>query len=482
MATSTIDLHLPYDTRVDRALGNRHLRTALERATGRMAGQRVAAMTAVDGERLRDQMRQMKEHALRNLPDLLEQLEANLTANGAHVYWAKEADEVNRTLIQIARKANVQKAVKVKSMVSEEVHVNDALAQAGIAAVETDLGEFIIQLAGEPPSHILAPVIHRRAEDIADLFQKELDMPPTLDPQVMCSVARTRLRREFLSADMGISGCNFAIAETGAICIVTNEGNGRMCSSLPRVYVVIMGIEKVVPTVEDALMQYQALSRSATGQQCSVYLSMTHGPRRPGDADGPDELHVILLDNGRVDMLARGYGEALCCVRCGACLNVCPVYREIGGHAYGSTYSGPIGAVVSGLLHNSVTDVDKLPYASSLCGACRDACPVQIDLPRLLLDLRADEVQDHETSRIEHMAMQNFGWMMGSRTRYEAAGKLAGAGSNLLAWFSGGSIKELPGPFAAWTDTRNFPPFAPRSFREQWRERQARRKKIGRQE
>jgi L-lactate dehydrogenase complex protein LldF len=481
MATSTIDLHLPYDTRVETALNNRHLRTALERATGRMAGQRVAAMAAVDGERLRDQMRQMKEHTLRHLPELLEQLEDNLTANGVHVYWAKEADEVNRTLIQIARKANVQKAVKVKSMVSEEVHVNDALAQAGIAAVETDLGEFIIQLAGEPPSHILAPVIHRRAEDIAELFQKELDMPPTLDPQVMCSVARTRLRREFLSADMGISGCNFAIAETGTICIVTNEGNGRMSSSLPRVYVVIMGIEKLVPTVEDAFLQYQALSRSATGQQCSVYLSMTSGPRKPGDADGPDEMHVILLDNGRVDMLAHGYGEALCCVRCGACLNVCPVYREIGGHAYGSTYSGPIGAVISGLLHNHVTDVKALPYASSLCGACREACPVKIDLPRLLLDLRADEVNEGETAGLEKLAMQNFAWMMTSRTRYEAAGKMAGGGSNLLAWFSGGSIKALPGPFAAWTDTRNFPPFAKRSFREQWRERVARRKKIQRE-
>ncbi len=482
MATSTIDLHLPYDTRVESALNNRHLRTALERATGRMSGQRVAAMTAVDGERLRDQMRQMKEHALRNLPALLEQLEANLTAKGVQVYWAKEADEVNRTLIQIARKANVQKAVKVKSMVSEEVHVNDALAQAGITAVETDLGEFIIQLAGEPPSHILAPVIHRRAEDISELFQKELDMPPTLDPQVMCGVARTRLRREFLSADMGISGCNFAIAETGTICIVTNEGNGRMSSSLPRVYVVIMGIEKVVPTVEDAFMQYQALSRSATGQQCSVYLAMTSGPRRQGDADGPDEMHVILLDNGRVDMLAQGYGEALCCVRCGACLNVCPVYREIGGHAYGSTYSGPIGAVISGLLHNHVTDVEALPYASSLCGACRDACPVQIDLPRLLLDLRADEVEHGETKRMEHLAMQNFAWMMDSRTRYEAAGKMASGGSNLLAWFSGGSIKAMPGPFAAWTDTRNFPPFAKRSFRDQWRERKARRKRIERGE
>ncbi len=482
MATSTIDLHLPYTTRVAKALGNRHLHTALERATERMDGQRVAAMGAVEGERLRTQMRQMKEHALRHLPELLEQLESNLTANGAQVYWAKEADEVNRTLIQIARKANVQKAVKVKSMVSEEVHVNDALAQAGITAVETDLGEFIIQLAGEPPSHILAPVIHRRAEDIADLFQKELDMPPTLDPQVMCGVARTRLRREFLSADMGISGANFAVAETGTICIVTNEGNGRMCSSLPRVYVVIMGIEKVVPTLEDAFLQYQALSRSATGQQCSVYLSMTSGPRRPGDADGPDELHVILLDNGRVDMLAQGYGEALCCVRCGACLNVCPVYREIGGHAYGSTYSGPIGSVISGLLHNSVTDVAALPYASTLCGACRDACPVKIDLPRLLLDLRADHVAEGDAGRIEHLAMQNFAWMMGSRARYEAAGALANSGSNVLAWFSGGSIKSMPGPFAAWTDTRNFPPFARHSFREQWRARKARTKRITREE
>jgi L-lactate dehydrogenase complex protein LldF len=255
-----------------------------------------------------------------------------------------------------------------------------------------------------------------------------------------------------------------------------------MSSSLPRVYVVIMGIEKIVPTVEDAFLQYQALSRSATGQQCSVYLAMTSGPRRPGDADGPDEMHVILLDNGRVDMLARGYGEALCCVRCGACLNVCPVYREIGGHAYGSTYSGPIGAVISGLLHNDVTDVKALPYASSLCGACRDACPVQIDLPRLLLDLRADEVEEGETSRLEHLAMKNFAGVMGNRALYESAGKVAGAGSNLLAWASGGSIKGLPGPFAAWTDTRNFPPFATRSFREQWRERQARRKKIQRQE
>ena len=215
---------------------------------------------------------------------------------------------------------------------------------------------------------------------------------------------------------------------------------------------------------------------------CQETRHFGHGRRlHEGDADGPDEMHVILLDNGRVDMLAHGYGEALCCVRCGACLNVCPVYREIGGHAYGSTYSGPIGAVISGLLHNSVTDVKKLPYASSLCGACRDACPVKIDLPRLLLDLRSDVVEEGETARMEKLAMQNFAWMMSSRSLYESAGKMASGGSNLLAWFGGGTIKAMPG-FAAWTDTRNFPPFAKHSFRDQWRDRQARRKKIKRDE
>ena len=479
MAISTIDLTLPYKTRVQDALANKHLKVALERATGRMAGQRVTAMNAVDAPQLRNQTRQMKEYVLRHLPDLLEQLETNVTANGGHVHWAKEAVDVQRIVVEIARKANVQKVVKAKSMATEEVHLNQALQAAGMKVVETDLGEYIIQLAGEPPSHIVAPVIHRRVEEIAEIFQRELDMPPTLDPQVICSVARGVLRKEFLSADMGISGCNFAIAETGTCCIVTNEGNGRMTSTLPRVYVVIMGIEKLVPTIEDAFLQYQALCRSSTGQQCSVYLSMTSGPRKPGDTDGPEEFHVVLLDNGRVDMLAKGYGEALCCIRCGACLNVCPVYKEIGGHAYGSTYSGPIGAVISPTIHMEVTDVDKLPYASSLCGACRDACPVKIDLPRMLLELRRDVVEAGETTLFDRAGMQTFSRMMQSRTSYEAAGGVGSLGSNLLAGLSGGAIKTMPGPFAAWTSSRDFPPLAKRSFRAQWRERVKGRKVIG---
>jgi L-lactate dehydrogenase complex protein LldF len=477
MPQSTVDLSLPYKTRVHDALTNRHLKTALERATGRRAGQRTGAMAAVDGETLRSQVRQMKEHVMRQLPDYLEQLEARITENGGQVHWAKEANDVNRIVIDIARKANVQKVVKAKSMATEETHLNTALEQGGMKVVETDLGEYIIQLAGEPPSHIIAPVVHKRLEDIAELFTRELDLPPTLDPQVICAAARTLLRREFLAADMGISGCNFAIAETGTVCIVTNEGNGRMTSSLPRVYVVVMGLEKIVPTMEDAFLQYQALCRSATGQQCSVYLSMTSGPRKPGDVEGPAEFHVILMDNGRLDMLAKGYGEALCCIRCGACLNVCPVYREIGGHAYGSTYSGPIGAVISPLLHTKVTEQEQLPFASTLCGACRDACPVKIDLPQLLLDLRRDVVEE-KAGWFDHTAIRGFANTMQSRAAYETAGKVASLATNVVAGFGGGNIKFMPGPLAGWTDSRNFPPFARRSFREQWSERQRQRKKI----
>ncbi len=478
MADSAIDLRAPYRARVQAALEDRRLKIALTRATSRMSGQRTAAMTAVDGQRLRDQVRQMKEYTLRHLPDLLERLESHLLANGAQVHWAFDAEEARRIILEIARKANVQSVVKAKSMATEEIHLNSALQQAGMRVVETDLGEYIIQLDNEPPSHIVAPVVHKRIEDISLVFQRELDMPPTLDPEVMCNVARQSLRKEFLSADMGVSGCNFAIAETGTVAIVTNEGNGRMTAGLPRVYVAVMGIEKVVPTVEDAFLQYQALCRSATGQQCSVYLTMTSGPRRMGEADGPEEFHVVLLDNGRSDMLVRGYGEALLCLRCGACLNVCPVYREIGGHAYGSTYSGPIGAVISPLLYNEVVDVHKLPHASTLCGACREACPVKIDLPRLLLDLRAEQAAEHETPRFERAAIQAFVRSMSSRRSYENAGRLASLGSNVFAGLSGGSLKFMPPPFSAWTQSRDFPPFAKRSFREQWAARQAQRKVV----
>ncbi len=478
MSQSTIDLHAPFQQRVDRALENKYLKTALNRATARMTAQRVTAMGAVDGQQLRDQVRQMKSYVIRHLPDLLETLEARLIENGAVVHWARDAAEANQIILDLARKNQVEKVVKSKSMTTEEIHLNQALEDAGIAAIESDLGEYIIQLNNEPPSHIVAPVIHRRLEDIAAIMQRTLDMPPTLDPEAMCALARAKLRHEFLTAEMGVSGSNFAIAETGTICIVTNEGNGRFTSTLPKIYVALLGIEKLVPTVEDAFLQYQALCRSASGQQTSVYLSMTNGPRRPGDLDGPEEFHVVLLDNGRSHMLSAGYGEALMCIRCGACLNTCPVYREVGGHTYGSTYSGPIGAVISPLLSLHVTNAEQLPHASTLCGACREACPVQIDLPRLLLDLRSDQVAAGQSRLFDKVAMRGFVQSMKSQRRYESAGKMASIGSNLFAGMSGGNLKFMPPPLSGWTQSRDFPPFARKSFRELWRERKSRRRWI----
>lgn len=480
MTTTPIDLHAPFKRRVDDALHNKYLKIALDRTVGNLVNARTRAMGEIDGQALRDQVRQMKEYVLRHLPELLEQFEENVTARGGHVHWARTADEANTIIQTLARENDVKTVVKSKSMVTEEIHLNDALEVIGVRPVETDLGEYIIQLADEPPSHIVAPVVHKRLEDISQVFQEHLDMPPTYDPAAMCSVARHQLRGEFLRADMGISGCNFAIAETGHVCIVTNEGNGRMVSSMPRMYVAVMGIEKFVPTVEDAFMQYQALCRSAAGQKCSVYLSMTGGPRREDDPDGPDEFHVVLLDNGRSAMLADGYGEALMCIRCGACLNVCPVYREVGGHAYGSTYSGPIGAVISPLLPAHVTDADKLPHASSLCGACRDACPVKIDLPRLLLDLRADINEAGHAPAFEGAAIRGFVRTMSSRQSYETAGKMASLATGVMATLSGGNIKFAPPPLSGWTQSRNLPPFAPRSFRQQWAERQRHRKTVQR--
>ena len=467
-----VDINAPYKDRIKQALGDPNLRVAVSKATDRMDNARRASMDAVDGQKLRTQVRQMKENVLRNWPDYLMQLEMNLSRNGCIVHWADGIADAQAIVKDIALQNSVKLIVKSKSMATEEIHLNHALEEVGLRVVETDLGEYIIQLADEPPSHIVAPVIHKRLEDIAEIFQDKLDMPPTREPSKMTSLARARLRQEFFAADMGISGCNFAIAETGSICIVTNEGNGRMVSSMPRVYVAVMGIEKIVPTVEDGFLQLQALCRSATGQQLTVYCSMTSGPRQSGDVDGPEQVHVVLLDNGRSRMLARGYGEALLCIRCGACLNVCPVYQEIGGHAYGSTYNGPIGAVISPALAPEIAQFKELPHATSLCGACREVCPVKIDLPRLLLDLRSDLVEQGVAPKTEGWGIKSYAQVMGSRRMYEQLGKLASIGSNLYANMSGGNIKFLPPPLNGWTAYRDFAPFAPKSFRAWWQERQ----------
>lgn len=379
--------------RAEVAIEDIHLQTALESATGHFRTARELALAELPAaDALRDHLKAIRSATLAGLAEHLERFEENARAAGAHVHWARDAAEAQAIVTRIAQSHGVSVATKSKSMATEEIGLNGALAAAGVEAVETDLGEWIIQLAEEAPYHIIAPAIHKTRDQVAVLFEAEQGAPlPSDDIDVLTAQARRRLRQRFLQAGMGISGGNIAVAETGSVVLVTNEGNGRMVTSLPPVHVAVIGIEKVAPTWEAAAAWLALLARSATGQPLSIYTSVITGPARPGDVDGPEEVHVVLLDNGRSRLLGTQYEEVLQCIRCGACVNICPVYREAGGHAYGSPYSGPIGAVVSPLLFG-LEAYGGLPHASSLCGACLDVCPVRIDLPRMLLALRADEV------------------------------------------------------------------------------------------
>lgn len=467
---------LSFDRRVRIALEDRHLRLALQRATGQFTLQRAQAFAELaDPQALRDQARAIREYTIAHLPELLERLEMEVMARGGVVHWAEDAAQARQIVLDLAHSRGVRQIVKSKSMVSEEIGLNRALGLAGLEVLETDLGEYIIQLAGETPSHIVTPAIHKRKEEIAELFERHLGLPMTLEPEILTATARRRLRRHFLQAQMGISGVNFAVAETGTLVLVTNEGNGRFVTSLPPLHVAMMGIEKVVPTLEDLMLLLQMLTRSATGQRLTAYVSLISGPARPGDPDGPEELHLILLDNGRTRMIANGYAEALYCIRCGACLNHCPVYREVGGHAYGWVYSGPIGAVVTPLLQG-LSPAKELPSASSLCGACRDVCPVQIDIPQLLLWLREELTAGQLSSRWERWAIRGWRWLMQSSRRYQWAGRLArwaGLGIARQGW-----LRWLPPPFHRWTRSRDFPSFAARPFRDRWAERRRLKQKA----
>lgn len=457
-----------FQKRVRTALGNETLQGALERnALRRRLGWEAAFGALPDAAAARRAARQSRVDSLERLDDLLPLFLDRLEKRGFQVHQAKDAVEACAQVLAIARAHGARRIAKSKSMLSEEIGLNRALEQAGLDVVETDLGEYIVQLRGEPPSHITAPAIHLRREDVGVTFAEKLGVPYTSDVEAITAVARRILRTTFLDADLGISGVNFGVAETGTLCLVTNEGNGRMVATLPPVHVALMGLERLVPTLADLARMLVVLPRAATGQSMTSYVSLIGSPREPGDGEGPIERHLVLIDNGRLAMKDSPLAEALLCIRCGACLNACPVYREIGGHSYGSVVPGPIGSIVSPAVFG-LAAFGHLARASTLCGACREACPIDIDLPTMLLRVRDETVRANEPARPGwRWAMRWFAWATASPRRLRLAQRAASRLGSLFprrdTW-----IRALPPPLDAWTHLRDFPSFQYRPFRDRW--------------
>ncbi len=435
---------------------------AVHLATWRKVDARVESLGRLrHADALRSRAAQIRQHVLENLPQYLEQFVAQVQARGAQVHFAPDADAACRIITDLAAARGLKLAVKGKSMTSEEVHLNDALERAGVRPVETDLGEFIVQLDHDKPSHIITPIIHKDRQQVARALARELGCPYTEDPKEMTRIARRYLRSIFRECDLGITGVNFAIAETGTLCLLTNEGNGRMSTTRPRVHVALLGIEKILPRMTDLPVLLKLIARSSTGQPMGSYTNLINGPRRADDLDGPAELHVVLLDNGRGDILTGDLPEVLRCVRCGACLNACPAYRNVGGHAYNSVYPGPIGSVLSPLLYGR--QHEELARVSSLCGACRDACPVQIDIPELLVKLRA-AARDRQP-RSKRLLFRLWAWAMRRPWAYRLGQRLM---RRAVRDEGDGYARRGSGPLADWTATRDMPRPAGRSFRRLW--------------
>jgi len=446
--------------------------SAVQQATNRFVSGRAARVAELpQWEELRQIGSDIRLHTIENMDVYLTQLEENVKAAGGHVHWAETAEEANRIVVQIAQEHHVKIAVKSKSMATEEIGLNRALEKAGIQAIETDLGEYIIQLAGTGPSHIIVPAVHLKKEEVAALFSEKLDINAPTDPIELARIAREVLREKFLHAGMGITGGNFLVAETGTLVMVTNEGNGRMCSTMPDLHVAVVGIDKIIPDWESLTVFLKLLARSATGQKLSTYTQFITGPRREEGEFGPKEFHMVLLDNGRSDILKDPVGrEVFKCIRCGACANVCPVYKNVGGFAYGWFLSGPIGAILSPQMLGTQA-ARELPFASTLCGACAEVCPVKIPIPAILLHLRRRVAQGdafalpaismpiRATARLSSVTLSQS-WM------YRVAGRLLPLINPFFRrnnWLSG-----MPYPLSRWTKVRPLPPFGAR-FRTWWK-------------
>jgi L-lactate dehydrogenase complex protein LldF len=452
-------------------LNDENLQQALKKLQSRFVDSRATALAELPNfPEIRDAAADIRERAVTHLDSYLLRFEREATARGAVVHWAEDIEDANRLVVEIARLHGVRKAVKSKSMVTEECGLNDYLASVGVEVLETDLGEYILQLAHEPPSHIVAPVVHKSKEEIADLFEEKHRRPRTTDIAGMCREAREVLRPGFLAADMGISGANFIIAETGSVLIVTNEGNGRLTTTLPRVHVAITGIEKVVPTLEDASTLLRLLPRSATGQSITNYVSVLTGVRGKDDPDGPEHFHVILLDNGRSRLLGTELQPMLRCIRCGACMNHCPVYQNIGGHAYGWVYPGPMGSVLTPAFVGLENAID-LPNASTFCGECAVVCPVKIPLPDLMRHLRRRQVERHLRPWSERVALRLWSWAAQHPAVYAL---VTHAAARLLHRLGGKKkrLRYLPGA-SGWTRGRDMPAPSGRTFRELYQARRA---------
>ena len=465
--------------RIRHALANPGLQSAIYASTGRLMENRRGSIPEAISEAFqqwREQAHRIKKHTLENLDHYLERLEENVTARGGQVVFARDSGEVADFIISLAKQKKARLIVKSKSMTTEEIDLNEHLEDEHLEAVETDLGEYIVQLARERPFHIVAPALHKTRYEIADLFSERLGVEREEVPEKQTLIARRVLREKFLAADIGVTGANFLVAESGSVVLIENEGNVRLSTTAPRVHVAVAGIEKLIPRVADLPVFLKLLGRSATGQPLTVYTSFLSGPRREGEIDGPEEFYLVLLDNGRAKLLAdRAKRQSLYCIRCGACLNHCPVYRKIGGHNYPGVYSGPIGAIITPQ-YQGVAQCPWLPFASSLCGACAEICPVKIDIPQILLDLRSEVVRirvREGRSRLERLAFRLWAWVMRHPRVYEMAALFSSAISTEQG---NGWRRSVPaifnlGPVKAWMSQRDLPPPPSRTFRQIWRAR-----------